>query len=50
MPEKNNKLLKHNHGENSMKVPFNIYAELDSLLEKTNTCHNNPEKSSTMLK
>ena len=30
-----------------MKVPFIIYAGLESLLEKMNTFHNNPEKSST---
>ena len=30
-----------------MKVPFIIYADLGSLLEKMNTCHNNPEKLST---
>ena len=30
-----------------MKVPFTIYADLESLLEKINTCHNNPEKSLT---
>ena len=30
-----------------MKAPFIIYADLESLLEKLNTCHNNPEKSST---
>ena len=30
-----------------MKVPFIIYADLESLLEKMNTCHNNPEKLST---
>ena len=30
-----------------MKVRFIIYADLESLLEKMNTCHNNPEKSST---
>ena len=29
------------------KVPFIIYADLDSLLEKMSTCHNNPKKSST---
>ena len=29
-----------------MKVPFTIYADLESLLEKMNTCHNNPKKSS----
>ena len=47
MPEKGNKILKYNQGEKSMKVPFTIYADLESLLEKMNTCHNNPEKSST---
>ena len=30
-----------------MKVPFTIYADLEFLLEKTNTRHNNPENSST---
>ena len=40
----NNKILKYNHGEKSMKVPFIIYADLESLLEKRNTCHNNPKK------
>ena len=47
MPGEDNKILKHNHGEKSMKVPFIIYADLESLLEKMNTCHNNPERSST---
>ena len=28
-----------------MKVPFVIYPDLDSLLEKMKTCHDNPEKS-----
>ena len=30
-----------------MKVPFIIYADLESLLEKMNTYHNNPKESST---
>ena len=47
MPEEDNKILKHNQGEKSMKVPFIIYADLESLLEKMSTCNNNPEKSST---
>ena len=47
MPEKDNKILKYNHGEKSVKVPFIIYADLEPLLEKMNTSHNNPEKSST---
>ena len=47
MPEKDNKILKHNQGEKSMKVPFIIDADLKSLFEKMNTCYNNPKKSST---
>ena len=47
MPEEHNKLLKYNQGEKSMNVPFIIYADLECLLEKMNTCHNNPEKSLT---
>ena len=49
MPEEDNKILKYNQGEESMKVPFIIYADFESLLEKMNTCHKNPEKSSTTL-
>ena len=47
IPEECNEILKCNHGEKSMKVPFIIYANLESLLEKMDTCHNNPKKPST---
>ena len=47
MPKVDNKILKYNHGENSMKVSFIIYADTVSLLEKTNSCHDNPENSLT---
>ena len=47
MPKEDNKILKYNHGEKSMKFSFIIYADLESLLEKMNTCHNNPKNSST---
>ena len=47
MSEEYNKILKYNVGEKSMKSPFIVYADLECLLEKTNTYHNNPEKSST---
>ena len=46
MIEKDN-ILKHNHGEKSMKVSFVIYADTESLLEKIDKCHKNPQKSST---
>ena len=48
MPTKNNNLIKHNHGEKSMKLPFVIYADLECLLEKMITCTNNPNESSTI--
>ena len=44
MPTKDNNTIKYNHGEKSMKLPFVIYADLECLLEKTNTCQNNPNK------
>ena len=46
MIEKDN-ILKHNHGEKSMKVSFVIYADTESLLAKIDKCHKNPRKSST---
>ena len=30
MPKEDNKVLKYNHGEKSIKVPFIIYADLES--------------------
>ena len=47
MPTKDNNIIKYNHGEKSMKLPFLIYADLECLLEKMITCQNNPNKSST---
>ena len=47
MPKEDNKILKYNYAEKFMKVPFIIYDDLKSLLEKMSTCHNNPKKSST---
>ena len=40
MPEEDNKILKYNHGEKSMRAPFVIYGDLESF-------HNDPEKSLT---
>ena len=47
MPTKNNNIIKYNHGEKSMKLPFVIYADLECLLEKMSTCIYNPNESST---
>ena len=47
MPNEENKIIKYNQGEKSIKSPFVIYADLECLLEKMSTCYNNPEESST---
>ena len=50
MPDEDSKILKSNHGENTLKAPFKIYADLECLLEKMNSCQNNLEKSYTEKK
>ena len=47
MPTKDNNIIKYNHGVKSIKMPFTIYADLECLLEKMDTCENDPNKSST---
>ena len=47
MPTKGNNLIQYNRGENSIKIPFTIYADLECLLAKMDTCENDPNKSST---
>ena len=47
IPTKDNNIIKYNQGEKSLKLPFIIYNDLECLLEKINTCYNNPEESST---
>ena len=44
MPTKDNKTLKYNHGEKSLKAPFTIYADLEYLLIKEQSCQNNPKE------
>ena len=46
MPEGDAK-VKYHHGVKSMRAPFVMYADLESLLKKMDTCINDPEKSST---
>ena len=50
MLDEDNKILKYIPGEKSLKVPFIIYADLECLPQKINTCSNNPEKSYTEKK
>ena len=40
-------ILEFNQYRKSDKAPLTIYADLDSLTEKSDGCKNNPEKSST---
>ena len=47
MPNEDNKIIKYNQGEKSIRSPFIIYADLECLLEKISTCYNNLEESST---
>ena len=50
MPKEENKILKYNHGEKSLKALFMIYADLDRSLENMDYCQNNPKKSYTEKK
>ena len=50
MPIQFNKALKYNHGEKSLKTPFVIYADLECLLIKKQSCQNNPNESYTERK
>ena len=50
MPDEDNKILTYIPGKKSLRVPFIIYADLECLLQKINTCSKNPEKSYTEKK
>ena len=44
---KEKSILKCNHEEKPMKIPFIIYSDMESSLDKINTCRKSPEKLST---
>ena len=50
MPNEDNKILKYNHGEKSLKGLAVIYADLQCLFEKMYSCQNKLEKSGTEKK
>ena len=50
IPDEDNKILKYNPAEKSLKVPFIIYADLECFFEKIDSCQNNPEESYTEKK
>ena len=41
---KEESILTYNHGEKPMRIPFIIYANMESLLDKIDSCQTNPEK------
>ena len=48
MPTEKNNIYKKNQYMKSDKMPYIIYAIIESLIRKIDGCTNNPEKSSTM--
>lgn len=49
IPEKGKNILKYKHGEKSIKIPFAIYVDTQSLLEKLDTCYNKRKSSTTKV-
>ena len=49
MPKKGES-LKYNPVDKSMRGPFAVFADIESLLRKMDTCENDPSKSSTTQK
>ena len=50
IPDEGKKVLKYNSEEKSLKVLHTIYADLECLLEKIDTCQNKKEKYYTEKK
>ena len=50
MPKEDEKILKYNLGEKSLKAPFLIYADLECILKKEQSRQNNSESSYTERK
>ena len=50
MPTKDNNVIRFNHGEKSIKLPFVVYADLECLLEKMSTCSNNQKNHQQLNK
>ena len=47
MPFENGNALKFNQYMKSKKMPYIIYADIESMIKKIDGCSNNPEKYST---
>ena len=50
MPEEGRNILKYSPGDKSLKAPFIIYADLECLLKKEQSCENSPKNSYTQRK
>ena len=50
MSREDKKILKYNHGEKFLKVPFAFVVDTESLLKKIHSCQNDPKKSYTEKK
>ena len=50
MSKENKKILKNNPGEKSLKVSFIVYADLERMFQKLDTCQNDPKKYFTEKK
>ena len=50
MPDKRHNILKYSSGTKSLRIPFAIYADLECLPIKQQSCQNNPDKSYTEQK
>ena len=48
--DKKHNILKYSDGMKSLRMPFVIYADLECLLIKKQSCQNNPDKSYTEQK
>ena len=44
MSKEDNKILKYNHEEKSLKAPFIINADIECILPNTSSRQNNPEE------
>ena len=45
MLEEGKNILKYHHGDKSLRVPLIIYADLECLPKKEQSCQNNPKNS-----
>ena len=50
MPTNDTNILKYNHREKSLRLPWVIYVDFECLLIKKQSCQNNPEESYTEKK